>query len=110
VLNEIEHEDSLKFGNVDKSRSFKHRRIKSLSLVVFELKSKFLDVTQLGIIKLCLLIISDDLTFLIPFTVDNLFHIIIDIDFEKGVAQLQITSHQLMQMNLESAGVSVVDE
>ncbi len=109
-MNEIEHEDSLKFWNVDKSHCFKHRRIKNLSLVVFELKSKFLDVTHLGIIKLRLLIVRNDLAFLIPFTVDNLFHLIIDIDFEKAVAQLQITSHQFMHMNLESSGVSVVDD
>ena len=110
VLNEIEHEDSLKFWNVNKSHCFKHCRIKNLSLVVFELKSKFFDVTQLSIIKLCLLIISNYLAFLIPFTVDNLFHLIIDIDFEKAVAQLQIASHQFMHMNLESAGVSIVDD
>jgi hypothetical protein len=79
-------------------------------LVVFELKSKFLNLTQLGIVKLRLLIVSDDLAFLISFTVDNLLHLIIDIDFEKAVAQLQIASHQFMHMNLESAGVSVVDE
>lgn len=88
MRDQIEHEDTLEFGNIYKPSHFKVCRIQYLPLIIFQLKPQPLNITQLRIIQLRLLIISDNLSLLIPLTGDHLLELVVDINTEETVTEL----------------------